>query len=104
MTTTFRPPHSGIAALKLVALLTGSLLLPFAPVQAKTGCKPEIRYTIFCKHPAYVHGFNDGYDGLDYGNDYSFFNDKYLYDMGYDDGDISYLEDRRERRLKKGRF
>ena len=85
-------------------MLASALLLAFAPIQAKTSCKPEIRYSIFCKHPAYVHGFNDGYDGLDYGNDYSLFNDKYLYDMGYDDGDISYLEDRRERRLKKGRF
>ena len=104
MKSRFLLPNRAAAIMRQIAMLAGTLLLALSPIQAKTSCKPEIRYSIFCKHPAYVHGFNDGYDGLDYGNDYSLFNDKYLYDMGYNDGDISYLEDRRERRLKKGRF
>lgn len=87
--------------MKRLATLAGALLFTLAPLHAKTHCKPEIRYSIYCKHPAYVQGFNDGYDGLEYCNSHHRYEDQVLYDMGFEDGDTAYLEDNLRYRSKR---
>lgn len=87
--------------MKRLATLAGALLFTFAPLNAKTHCKTGIRYSKFYNHPAYVQGFNDGYDGLEYCNPYSFYDDKLLYEMGFEDGDKAYLDDNLRYRSKR---
>ena len=102
MTTTFRPPHSRIAALKLVALLAGALFLATAPIQAKAHGKMEQRYSAFYKRVAYIQGFGEGYAGKQHNNTFTLETDRFLYDMGFLAGDEAYLEEknRRETRLR----
>lgn len=79
--------------MKRLLIITGAVILSFAPLHAKTHCKPAIRYSVFYKHPAYVQGFNDGYDGLAYCNSFRYIDERMLYETGYEDGNIAYLED-----------
>jgi len=104
MTTTFRPTHSGIATLKLAAILAGALLLALAPIQAKSDYKTGLRYSKFYNHPAYIKGFDDGYDGMEHNNAFTYYDDRCLYDIGFEDGDEAYLDDAIGRKRWKCRF
>jgi hypothetical protein len=87
--------------MKRLATLVGAFLFTFAPLQAKSTCKPEIRYSKFYNHPAYMQGFDDGYDGLEYCNPYSYYDDRMLYDIGFENGDQAYLDDNLRYRSKR---
>ena len=90
--------------MKRLFILAGAVVLSLSPLHAKTHWKTEKRYSIFYKQPAYVQGFNDGYDGLQYCNSYHRYEDQVLYDMGYEDGDIAYLEDNLRYRSRRNCF
>ena len=80
------------AIMRPIAMLAGALLLALAPIQAKTDCKTELRYSKFYNHPAYLKGFDDGYDGMEYNNSFTYRYDQLLYDIGFEDGDEAYLD------------
>ena len=80
------------AIMRPIAMLAGALLLALAPIQAKTDCKTELRYSKFYNHPAYLKGFDDGYDGMEYNNPFTYRYDQLLYDIGFEDGDEAYLD------------
>ena len=87
--------------MKRIATLAGALLFTFAPIHAKTHCKTGIRYSKFYNHPAYIQGFDDGYDGMEYCNPYSYYDDRMLYDIGFENGDQAYLDDNLRYRSKR---
>ena len=101
MKTRFLLPNRAATILKQIAMLAGTLLLALSPIQAKTDCKPELRNSIYYNHPAYKQGFDDGYDGMEYNNPFTYRDDQLLYDIGFEDGDEAYLDDNiRHRRLR----
>ena len=101
MKARFLLPNRAASILRQIAMLASALLLALAPIQAKTDCKPELRYSKFYNHPAYIKGFDDGYDGMDYNNPFTYRDDQLLYDIGFEDGDEAYLDDNiRHRRLR----
>lgn len=79
--------------MKRLFILIGAAVLSFAPVHAKTHCEIQIRQSIYYKHPAYIRGWNDGYDGMEYCNPFTYRNERMLYDIGFEDGDQAYLDD-----------
>ena len=79
--------------MKRIATLAGAFLFTFAPLQAKTHCEIQLRHSVYYKHPAYIRGFDDGYDGKDYFNPFTYQDDQLLYDIGFEDGDQAYLDD-----------
>lgn len=94
-------PNRAAAIMRTIAMLAGALLLAFAPIQAKTDCKTELRYSKFYNHPAYIKGFDDGYDGMEYNNPFTYRDDQLLYDIGFEDGDEAYLDENiKHRRLR----
>jgi len=70
--------------MKRIATLAGALLFTFTPLNAKTHCKTELRHSVYYKHPAYIRGFDDGYDGREYFNPFTYPDDQLLYDIGFD--------------------
>ena len=97
-------PNRAAAIMRPIAMLAGALLLAFAPIQAKTDCKTELRYSKFYNHPAYLKGFDDGYDGMEYNNPFTYRDDQLLYDIGFEDGDEAYLDDHIKHRRLRCRF
>lgn len=85
-------------------ILTGAVVLSFAPIHAKTHCRPAFKYSVYYRQPAYIQGFNDGYDGLDYNNVFQLNTDIYLYNEGYLDGNTAYIEDNIRYNCIKRRF
>jgi len=79
--------------MKRLATLAGALIFTLAPLHAKTHCKTELRHSVYYKHPAYIRGFDDGYDGREYYNPFTYPDDQLLYDIGFEDGDAAYLDD-----------
>jgi hypothetical protein len=104
MKARFLLPNRAAAILRQIAMLASALLLALAPIQAKTDCKPEIRYSIYYNHPAYKQGFDDGYDGMEYNNTFTYYDDTCLYDIGFEDGDEAYLVDNLNRKRWSCRF
>lgn len=68
--------------------------MPFTPLHSKSTCKPESRHSVYYEHPAYIKGFDDGYDGMESDNPFTYRDDQLLYDIGFEDGDEAYLEDK----------
>ena len=91
-----RRPQAG-----LIAIIAGMFFLPFTPLHSKSTCKPEIRYSKFYNHPAYIQGFDNGYDGLEYCNPYSYYDDRMLYDIGFENGDEAYLDNATRHKKRK---
>lgn len=79
--------------MKRLLILTGAAVLSFAPLHAKTLREILPRHSVYYKHPAYIRGFDDGYDGKDYFNPFTYPDDQLLYDIGFEDGDTAYLDD-----------
>lgn len=79
--------------MKGLIILVGLFVLSLEPLHTKT--LPEIRprLSVYYKHPAYIRGFDDGYDGKEYFNPFVYFDDQLLYDIGFEDGDQAYLDD-----------
>jgi hypothetical protein len=101
MKTRILLPNRAAAIMRQIAMLAGALLLTLAPIQAKTNCKTGIRYSKFYNHPAYIRGFDDGYDGMDHNNTFTYYDDRILYDIGFENGDEAYLDDHiKHRRLR----
>jgi hypothetical protein len=92
------------AIMRPIAMLAGALFLATAPIQAKTDCKTELRYSKFYNHPAYLKGFDDGYDGMEYNNPFTYRYDQLLYDIGFEDGDEAYLDNNIKHRRTRCRF
>ncbi len=91
-----RSPKAG-----LIAIIAGMFFLPLTPLHSKSTCKPEIRHSIYYEHPAYIKGFDDGYDGMDFENPYTFGDDQLLYEMGFQDGDEAYLDNATRHKKRK---
>lgn len=86
--------------MKRLLILAGAAVLSFAPLHAKTHWKSD-RIFVHYRHPAYVQGFNNGYDGLQYCNPFTYYDDKILYEIGFEDGSQAYIEDNiRHRRIR----
>ena len=94
-----RSPKAG-----LIAIIAGMFFLPFTPLHSKSTCKPEIRHSIYYKHSAYIKGFDDGYDGMDFENPFTFFDDQLLYEMGFHDGDEAYLDNATRHKKRKSHY
>ena len=92
MKARFLLPNRAAAIPRTIAILVGALLLALPPIQAKTDCKTELRYSKFYNHPAYIQGFDDGYDGMEHNNTFTYYDDRCLYDIGFEDGDEAYLD------------
>jgi branched-subunit amino acid permease len=71
MKTRILLPNRAVAIMRPIAMLAGTLLLAFAPIQARSDYKTELRYSKFYNHPAYIQGFDDGYDGMDHNNTFT---------------------------------
>lgn len=90
--------------MKYILITLGIIVISFATLSAKTHCRPAFKYSVYYRQPAYIQGFNDGYDGMDYNNIFQLNTDRYLYDEGYLDGDVAYIEDNIRYRCLKSRF
>ena len=100
MKTRILLPNRAAAIMSQIAMLTGALLLTPAPIQARSDYKTELRYSKFYNHPAYIKGFDDGYDGMEHNNTFTYYDDRCLYDIGFEDGDEAYLDENiKHRRL-----
>ena len=101
MKTRILLPNRAAAIMSQIAMLTGALLLTLAPIQARSDYKSELRYSKFYNHPAYIKGFDDGYDGMEHNNTFTYYDDRCLYDIGFEDGDEAYLDENiKHRRLR----
>jgi len=90
--------------MKRLITITGAIVLSFAPLHAKTLREILPRHSVYYKHPAYIRGFDDGYDGKDYFNPFAYTDDQLLYDIGFEDGDTAYLDDNLRYRGRRIRF
>ena len=104
MKTRILLPNRAAAIVSQIAMLTGALLLTPAPIQARSDYKTELRYSKFYNHPAYIKGFDDGYDGMEHNNTFTYYDDRCLYDIGFEDGDEAYLDDHIKHRRLRCRF
>ena len=97
-------PRRILSVMRPIAMLAGALLLALAPIQARSDYKTELRYSKFYNHPAYIKGFDDGYDGMEHNNTFAYYDDRCLYDIGFEDGDEAYLDDNIKHRRLRWRF
>ena len=104
MKTRFLLPNRAAVVMGQIALLIGVLLLGFAPIQARSDYKTGLRYSKFYNHPAYIQGFDDGYDGMDHNNTFTYYDDRCLYDIGFENGDEAYLDENIKQRRLRCRF
>ena len=79
--------------MKWLIILAGVIVLSVTSLRAKILHEIQPRHSIYYKHPAYIRGFDDGYDGKEYFNPFVYSDDQLLYDIGFEDGDQAYLDD-----------